>query len=298
MPADADATLIPLRGGCGGGAGGEEHVSTVATPGRGGGGGGAIQISVRDGLTLAATARVESNGGGGVGSDSVTNSTLGHAGAGGGGGGSGGAIFLEGLSIAIAGTASLCANGGGGGGGSHDTEDGTAGSDGRTLAAAPGGARRWWRRRSRPPRRSRVLQARHRRRRRRRRWCVGVIRVRAIAERSRGLHRRAGADRPTAPRNSFRMTWPAPCSRTAAQARRPVTASRHAAALLIRQVPCASSVRWFARFRWQCSCRRCARGEPLVSGAPAVHLTPLVADEIRAMPPDRQAGDGREPDER
>lgn len=144
--ANTDPMLVPLRGGCSGGAGGQEDPSCTSpgTPGVGGGGGGALQVSVRNGLILGAAARLAANGGGGV---RAINGTYvldsgGHVGAGGGGGGSGGAIFVEGLTISIASSAMLCANGGSGGGGSHNNDGPiTDGVDGAcALSAAPGGA--------------------------------------------------------------------------------------------------------------------------------------------------------------
>jgi hypothetical protein len=127
-----DATLIPLRGGCPGGRGGQEHPgSDPAEPGAAGGGGGAIQLSVRDTLDIRTNASFEANGGGGGGAVNMdTNNSDLHVGAGGGGGGSGGAIFLEANTLQIAMTAILCANGGGGGSGSHEADNGTKGADG------------------------------------------------------------------------------------------------------------------------------------------------------------------------
>ncbi len=130
MAPEGNPMLQPLRGGCRGGSGGQEHDSAMADPGVGGGGGGAIQLTVRDALVLSATARVEASGGGGGGANGISNGAGTHEGAGGGGGGSGGAIFLEGHTIMIASTVTVCANGGGGGGGSHNTSDGGPGADG------------------------------------------------------------------------------------------------------------------------------------------------------------------------
>ncbi len=140
MAIEGTSTLQPLRGGCNGGTGGQEHDTAMADPGVGGGGGGAIELSVRDALVLAGSARVEARGGGGRGANGISNGAGTHEGAGGGGGGSGGAIFLESRTMVIAPTATVCANGGGGGGGSHNTNDGTAGADGPcAIAAAAGG---------------------------------------------------------------------------------------------------------------------------------------------------------------
>ncbi len=130
MAIEGSPTLEPLRGGCNGGSGGQEHNTAMADPGVGGGGGGAIQLSVRDALVLEGSARVQASGGGGGGANGISNGSGTHEGAGGGGGGSGGAIFLEGKTIAITPTVTVCANGGGGGGGSHNTNDGGAGADG------------------------------------------------------------------------------------------------------------------------------------------------------------------------
>jgi hypothetical protein len=144
MSAQGESMLVPLRGGCGGGGGGEEdpRCSSSGTPGTGGGGGGAIQVSVRDGFVLEATAQVAANGGGG--SEGINGTFAGgwHVGVGGGGGGSGGGILLESATMSVAPTAILCANGGGGGGGTHNN-DGVIdpGSDGIcVLGAAPGGS--------------------------------------------------------------------------------------------------------------------------------------------------------------
>jgi hypothetical protein len=143
-PANSDPMLVPLRGGCSGGAGGEEDPSctSTGTPGVGGGGGGALQISVRNGLALATTARLAANGGGGGRGLNATFTGGGHVGVGGGGGGSGGAILVEALTVSIAPSAMLCANGGSGGGGTHNNDGPiTDGSDGPcALSAAPGGS--------------------------------------------------------------------------------------------------------------------------------------------------------------
>jgi len=143
IAANADTLLVPLRAGCAGGPGGEEDPSCTSpgTPGAGGGGGGAVQLSVRNSLTLTAAARVSANGGGGGRGANGTYAGGSHVGVGGGGGGSGGAIFLEGMTITIAAAARLCANGGGGGGGSHNNDGpATDGADGACAGlAAVGG---------------------------------------------------------------------------------------------------------------------------------------------------------------
>jgi hypothetical protein len=103
-----DASLVPLRGGCGGGAGGgPDQFGVVGAGGAGGGGGGALQITAGEKLTITAKGGVDAAGAGGRG---------GQSGAAGGGGGSGGAVLLEAPVLQIDGT--VAANGGGGGAGS------------------------------------------------------------------------------------------------------------------------------------------------------------------------------------
>jgi hypothetical protein len=115
-----DATLVPLRGGCRGGAGGlgEDAVTNAAA----GGGGGAVQLSVAGHLALMGVITA-AGGGGGVGEGYQ---------AGGGGGGSGGAVLLEAATFAIDPAAIVAVNGGGGGGGqlTIGTMASTAGGDG------------------------------------------------------------------------------------------------------------------------------------------------------------------------
>lgn len=145
MDPAGSAMLVPLRGGCRGGAGGEEDPSctSTGTPGTGGGAGGAIQLTVRDMLTITSTGRVAANGGGGQRgiNGPYTANSGGHVGVGGGGGGSGGGILVESRVMAIETSALLCANGGGGGGGSHNNDapvtDGANGTCSSTPA--PGG---------------------------------------------------------------------------------------------------------------------------------------------------------------
>ncbi len=141
-PVIGGTNLVPLRGGCPGGPGGEEHPTAVATPGAGGGAGGAIEISARGRITLAANSQIEANGGGGGGATNTSDGDC-HAGAGGGGGGSGGAILLEAVDFNLNPTTKLCANGGAGASGSHANDDGTAGPDATCVATAalgPAGA--------------------------------------------------------------------------------------------------------------------------------------------------------------
>ena len=100
-----DPALVPLHGGCRGGAG--APVTGGGSGGNGGGGGGgAIQISATTTLEVTAGGIIASSGGGG---------RPGGLHDGGGGGGSGGAVLLEGASVVIASDAALTANGGGGG---------------------------------------------------------------------------------------------------------------------------------------------------------------------------------------
>jgi hypothetical protein len=129
-----NAALVPLRGGCPGGTGGRGS----STDGRGGGGGGAIQLSVGDTLTVAATGRITASGGGGAGGSSALSGN----GVGGGGGGSGGGLLLEGNHVILQLGGALTANGGGGGQGGGRGSTGSAGAEGsQTLAgAAPGGS--------------------------------------------------------------------------------------------------------------------------------------------------------------
>jgi hypothetical protein len=118
---NGNAEIVPLRGGCRGGDGGN------ANSGAGGGGGGALQ------LVAAQVIRVESGGtltspGGGGGDTLVTFSA-------GGGGGSGGALLLEAPEIRIDG--SVTANGGGGGEGTRGGTNAEPGEDGHIDDADP-----------------------------------------------------------------------------------------------------------------------------------------------------------------
>ena len=116
-------TLVPLYGGCGGGAGSGIY-STKA--GYGAGGGGAIQISSNLSITVGGVIWAPGGGGGG--------SPLS---GGGGGGGSGGAVLLEAPVISVTGI--IAANGGGGGaaGGDSSKYPGNVGL--QSTAQAPGG---------------------------------------------------------------------------------------------------------------------------------------------------------------
>jgi hypothetical protein len=136
----AGATLTPLMGGSGGGAGGV-RVTGDHNGGDGGGGGGAIQIGSLTGVfvdtppTAQHPAVIDASGSGGRASGNGLQLIT----EGGGGGGSGGGILLEAPLVYIAPDAALVANGGGGGGG-VDFAEAANGEDGlRTSARARGG---------------------------------------------------------------------------------------------------------------------------------------------------------------
>jgi hypothetical protein len=101
-PSFGTAELVPLLGGCPGGAGGQFPGSQRWD---GGGGGGALQLSVAGQLTVRS--QIGAPGGGGKGGDTNGNS-------GGSGGGSGGAVLLEARRVALESTARITANGGAG----------------------------------------------------------------------------------------------------------------------------------------------------------------------------------------
>jgi hypothetical protein len=115
--------LIPLRGGCVGGAG----ANGTNPSGQGGGGGGGLQISVAQSLTVSG--QIISGGGGGRGGSR-------HAGAG--GGGSGGGILLEGNDVTVNAGATVAATGGGGGEGGPDQTLMPPGANGGDGASQPG----------------------------------------------------------------------------------------------------------------------------------------------------------------
>lgn len=119
--ATVDLGLVPLRGGCAGGIGGD------ALGGVGGYAGGAIQLIAAEAVRI--DGRLTASGGGGTGADD-------HGG--GGGGGSGGGLLVQTPSLRITGV--VTANGGGGGEGSR-TFASASGGDGREGSAdvAPGG---------------------------------------------------------------------------------------------------------------------------------------------------------------
>jgi hypothetical protein len=120
---NGNATIIPLRGGCNGGAGGN------ASSGEGGGGGGALQLVASGMIFVRSGASVTASGGGGV----RANNSF----AAGGGGGSGGALLFEAPMIQIDGA--VTANGGGGGQGNRGgvSTDSENGEDGHSVDAVP-----------------------------------------------------------------------------------------------------------------------------------------------------------------
>jgi hypothetical protein len=127
-----DPTLVPLRGGCSGGAGGLGDAAPSKAPG--GGGGGAVQISVVGTFELTGVI-LAAGGGGGAPTANIQG--------GGGGGGSGGAVLIEAETYAIDAAAIVAVNGGAGGGGQPTVTNmltSTAGGDGlpSTATSTPG----------------------------------------------------------------------------------------------------------------------------------------------------------------
>jgi hypothetical protein len=125
---NGEPLLVPLRGGCSGGAGGGNTRPNAM-------GGGALQISVGGVLTVAAAVNAPGNPGfGGFGAAVVVN--------GGNGGASGGAILLEATSLIMTSAAAVTANGGSGGESSDVAgNSGLTGVEGTmTTLPAPGGA--------------------------------------------------------------------------------------------------------------------------------------------------------------
>jgi hypothetical protein len=130
----ANASLVPLYGGCPGGSSAGYACTTS-----GGGGGGAVQISASGTLTIATGGSVTANGG--AGGTSACSAVFGGGTSnpfpgGGAGGGSGGAVLLEAPTVTNSGTASV--NGGNGGdapqsGGGHG-----AGSTSASVAGQAG----------------------------------------------------------------------------------------------------------------------------------------------------------------
>jgi hypothetical protein len=128
----ANASLVPLYGGCPGG-----DSAGYACTTSGGGGGGAVQVSASGTLTIAAGASVSASGG--AGGTSACSASFMDGGAspfpgGGGGGGSGGAVLLEAQTVTNSGT--ITVSGGNGG----DAEAGFGHGAGSTSASTAGGA--------------------------------------------------------------------------------------------------------------------------------------------------------------
>ncbi len=121
---NGEARLVPLRGGCSGGAGGGNTL-------RVGAGGGALQISAAGTLTLANTIAAPGRGGaGGPGAALVV--------IGGNGAGSGGALLLEASNVVLTAAARLTANGGSGGEAGDGTGNtGSSGVSGSADSATP-----------------------------------------------------------------------------------------------------------------------------------------------------------------
>lgn len=123
-PANGNATLVPLRGGCGGSVGGGGAAD------RFGRAGGSLQLWVQGQLTVNGS--LLANGGRGLSSQT--------SGGGGGGGGSGGGLLVEATRVTVGSSAIVAANGGSGAEGSSfpaygdDGEPGTIG-----VTPAPGG---------------------------------------------------------------------------------------------------------------------------------------------------------------
>jgi hypothetical protein len=118
--------IVPLELGCPGGTGGD------VAGGTGGNGGGAVQLSAKGTLTVGGLITVNGDGGlGGGFSGSVFY--------GGGGGGAAGSVFLEGRSVTVTSTASVCAVGGGGGQGGTTSNIGASGQMASTCQQPPGG---------------------------------------------------------------------------------------------------------------------------------------------------------------
>lgn len=130
-----EPTLVPLRGGSGGGAG-------AFPSGFGGHGGGAMQLVAFNSITVSGV--VDAGGGGGLGGATYTNTAQDVMNTGGGGGGgSGGAILLESEDVIIDGFVGATGGSGGQGGVTQTSEtveggaDGSAGRADRVPAPAP-----------------------------------------------------------------------------------------------------------------------------------------------------------------
>jgi hypothetical protein len=134
-----DMTLVPLRGGCGGGHGGAGTVTLSGQMpgpgGRAGNGGGALEVTVRGLIDVSGTLKAAGSGGGPPPYPIILVN------GGGGAGGSGGAIVLDGDTVHVEASGALCANGGGGGEGGQSGATSAYGEDGTCSAtvAASGG---------------------------------------------------------------------------------------------------------------------------------------------------------------
>lgn len=124
--ARANPTLVPLFGGCPGGAS-----SSCGQVAGGGGGGGAVQISAAGALRIAGSVLAAGGTGGAGAASGCVLGGLASA-TGGGGGGSGGGVLLEGLSVS--GTGDV----GGGSGGAVVTTGGGAGGSALQPAGSAG----------------------------------------------------------------------------------------------------------------------------------------------------------------
>jgi hypothetical protein len=126
-----DSTLIPIVGGSGGAEGHDGLATSSIVPGKGGAGGGAIQISSQKTILLDGQILVGGGGGGG----GYLEDLIGMAS--GGGGGSGGAVLLEAQTITLSPSSLIAANGGGGGGGTTISKATSGSGDNGPSSAAP-----------------------------------------------------------------------------------------------------------------------------------------------------------------
>ncbi len=129
--AHGSSAVVPLTGGCSGGAGADGSPGNAG--GGGGAGGGGVQLSVAG--TISGSGTIKTNGSAG-GTGASASPALAHtSGAGGGGGGSGGAILIESPS-----TSSLTLQTSGGPGGGGGTGYGADTTSTNTWSGIPGGA--------------------------------------------------------------------------------------------------------------------------------------------------------------
>ena len=126
--ANGNAEIIPLRGGCSGGLGGDFFTGAAL----GGYGGGAVQLSVAGSLVISGSVSAPGQAGNGANNSNDIN-------AGGGGAGSGGAVMLEAGALRLFPTAAITAQGGGGGEGDGDPQGGEAGDAGQDGHVDNGG---------------------------------------------------------------------------------------------------------------------------------------------------------------